>query len=525
MDKKEVEHSPTEAEKEEIIDELFSKDGMDDFIAEKETEEDNSKMKGSDDKKSEEEIEEIDIDLEEAIEKNSSAEDDDDLVEKIADELSKEEKVRKKVEKKEPDLGPVLPELEKAFEENKIEYYKIGAMEAFSNGTLSVLPEKFIYDGFMEKDGELFLKKIEDLEEDSPSDKDDKSAYLFIEAKKKSLEVAGEIAWEKLEKVEEEIISIAIARGARLKVDATGKEDLVFTIPTDQASTAKFMTNYGLDPADLKTRKLSFIGFSNIIRKMADTISDDTREKTEKSEILDRGLKQLDWYYDTFKYRSNFLQFMNYTYGSYEVSGKVNRNILQDFLNGRKEYKAIFPEEEVLEKKIKDECHRISTAEKVSFKDFVDFTNDIIKKVSKGLSSEEKVSYIRNKINRYLEEAEKIKEADPHAEFYVERLAGGRINGDGGIIKMTPKFPFLIIRFGNTEYGENCIYAESTSFSSPFYAWKGKDSGDTWREVFKGSKGTIKSAKKIKTFFHYDAQKIDTLDEFYDKVHSYVPYS
>ena len=144
MDKKEVEHSPTEAEKEEIIDELFSKDGMDDFIAEKETEEDNSKMKGSDDKKSEEEIEEIDIDLEEAIEKNSSAEDDDDLVEKIADELSKEEKVRKKVEKKEPDLGPVLPELEKAFEENKIEYYKIGAMEAFSNGTLSVLPEIFI---------------------------------------------------------------------------------------------------------------------------------------------------------------------------------------------------------------------------------------------------------------------------------------------------------------------------------------------------------------------------------------------
>lgn len=460
-----------------------------------------------------------------------------------------------------PTLEEMSAERDYLLENNAEEYYKIGAMNAFAKGNLGIFPEKFIKDGFNIKDGDDFRYNFNVLE-DYEAEGD-----FLLDTSDKAKDVASGIDQDKIDSLEKNVILNAIKRGCFIKANAYTEENVEYSLPIEQKGLVGFMEGYGIDLKDERVRRLSYSGFANIIKDMANVSSDPEMSDEAREESHKKGMAQLNWYFDNFGYAgktaeeqeaegandTTFYRFLDRMHGQYEDADSDWRNIYEEFLGQREEYQRYFEEVEVTKEKdnFEEQIGKIANVEKIEG-DFMEEINTLLANIEREFELDEtdqqilrmidegeikieaggkgreydkteQFSFIRRKILRFAEEIKRIKRLDPYADCYIERFTTGHVDKEGKPIKETPKFPYLVVRFGNRELGTNNVYAESTGFNGAFYAWKGGDSGESWRNIFAGSKRMARAKAEIYVSNHSKSTKPEMLEKTYDRVHSHVP--
>lgn len=451
----------------------------------------------------------------------------------------------------EPDQAERAAEREELLERNLEQYYTAGAVAYLAQGFLDVLPTHFVVKGFEEIEGESDL----DLREQADAR-------------------VAEYGADQLKELEHAALEAAVGRGAFLYEHAYGGSEVDFALPVENPELPDLLYQYGMtagalaelaDPAEREQqgealRRLSYKGLHNILKRVADVWPDPDVEPEKAEAMLEAGRAQFEFFVDNFGYREHVEEFEDHFFGLAAVSGRAYNEILMNYLAGPEEESAevetelpaeaeAAPEPEVAEVEVEQpaeespeidseemsERQRIATVKEVNIdwlKEFVEnwrLTEQNILRWNgeQGGGTEEALkSAIRQrmiplysylKAKRFLEEAETIMQLDKDANCYIE----GFKFGDKSKI---PTFPYLVIRFGNPQLQENCIYAESTAPAGAFYTWHGKGEKEDWRQIFSQSPTAARANDGVRAHIHGKRELLDdSIERMYSRVHSEVP--
>ena len=316
---------------------------------------------------------------------------------------------------------------------------------------------------------------------------------------------SSELSKEDIEKAKREGYLYAISSGAHID---KAKGRVSFSIPVEYGKEVEdSIKEVGIDPNSEKARRASYDGFINII----DAI------KANKK-FTEKGFKTLDWYFDTFGYKSDFAGedgFLDTMWGYQSSSDAAWSKTFDSYLQTRPEYAKYIGDvqddkdengaeslrlvKEQNEEEIQEGIANYLGCSKETLQDGISISNYVL-----GIDGEilppdpfyHGASIEKNNpfdIYKYPKSYGKAKEAAMYAIYVILKESGldpsvqyFRETEDGSPIMMG-KTCYTVLRFGckktNGENENNAI-VESNTPAAATWLWRGH--GDDWQDVFIG---------------------------------------
>ncbi len=305
---------------------------------------------------------------------------------------------------------------------------------------------------------------------------------------------AGEVSDETIRDAKKAGTIFAISAGAR-RDERTGK--VVYALPTERSDQLlKFMEDNGVDTKDQRVQLTSYEGFARII----ETIKNDPKARI-------KGLRALDWYFDTFDYAKHQDEFVDTIQSYYLEEDEAFDRIFKEFIERCKEAGKWHEQGESSDDQV---IEALSKAQTVTRAQLLEHIKKVAQETSgaeifpiedKNAHPDSKTPYrtktfpsSSEKCSRAKEEIDRILELDPNATFAI----GTAFEDDRRGERHVRPQDYIIIRFGYNDYN-NVIAIHIGDTSRAMYCWRGKtgDNAEGWRDYFKTSvRGRDKSVKR-----------------------------